>query len=61
MYNKCYLCGREHDDGGVLERNGKRYFLCLDCLDDMTQADIDQAIREREGKDERISDTSREL
>lgn len=29
--DKCPLCGSWHDDGYLIERDGKKEFLCLDC------------------------------
>jgi hypothetical protein len=46
----CPVCGTPHDDGAYYEIGKKKYFVCFECADNMTQKQIAAKIRENNGK-----------
>ena len=32
-YVPCEICGKLHDDGGLMEYKGKTVYACFDCLE----------------------------
>lgn len=39
-YQECPICGHLHDDGTIYFYKDKRFFLCLDCSEDLTEKEI---------------------
>ena len=47
-YKICPSCGEGHDDGGWIKIRRKEYYICLDCLEDLTTDEIKEHINQRE-------------
>lgn len=52
MWGYCPVCGILHDDGTYIPdpETGEFYFVCMDCSDNMSDAEILQAIEQRRRK-----------
>ncbi len=50
MYAECSICKNLHDDGGIVEVNGKKYFVCMDCLDAHKGEEVKNIIAEKQRK-----------
>ena len=40
MYLNCCICGLLSDDGCLVENKGKRFHICLDCSENLTDEEI---------------------
>ena len=47
MMTYCPVCGALHDDGGIYRYKGVAYFLCFDCVDELSDEEIEKKLDEK--------------
>lgn len=52
FWHDCRICGRGSDEGGIHEYKGKKYFVCMDCLDNAVEGKtLDELFEEKMTKE----------
>lgn len=43
----CPVCGRFHDDGGMYEYKGKKFYLCMSCIENCNSSEVKNELEKR--------------